>query len=574
MGAVSAICMMLGSLALFLYGMTLMSSSLQKVDASGLRRMISSMTSNPFKEILTGTFLTALIQSSSATTVMVVSFVNAGLLNLSNAVGFIMGANIGTTITAWIIALIGFKADISAFAIPLIAVGFVMVMSKKSRIKDFGLMIIGFSLLFMGLSFLQKSMPDLNANPQALAFIQQWTGWGFWSVLLFVFVGMVLTLIMQASSATMALTLIMVSMGWIPFDMATAMVFGENIGTTITANIAATVGNTQAKRTAVAHTFFNVFGVILGLIFFKPFIKIVSDLTVAMGFMDPMQPYSVTAAAGPAIAQSTYLYASAIVHTLFNVTNTLVLVWFIPQIVKFVCWIVPSKKEDEPMRLKFIQGGVLDTPELSLAQAKMEIVNFAVLMKRQYGYARSAIQECDSDKFDELFDKLSHYEEISDHIEFEIATYLNKVAEGDLSETAGRRVQAMYKIIGELESVGDSGYNIGRILQRKRSQGNIRFTAEMTARMMHMLDLLDEDFDIMAKNCELGYDRIQDISNAVNIEQRINEYRDNLREEHLINLEDKTYSYLTGVYYMDIITECEKIGDFMINVSEAIMEIK
>lgn len=574
MNVVQSILMMLGSLALFLYGMTLLSSSLQKVDSGGMRKIISSMTSNPFKEVLAGMGITALIQSSSATTVMVVSFVNAGLLTLTNAVGFIMGANIGTTLTAWIIALVGFRSNIAAFTIPLIALGFIMMMAKSSRTKYFGQMIIGFSLLFMGLSYLQHSMPDLNANPQALAFIENWTGWGFWSVLLFVGVGMVLTLIMQASSATMALTLIMVAMGWIPFDMATAMVLGENIGTTITANIAAAVGNIQARRAAVAHTFFNVFGVLLVLLLFKPFLAIVSDLTVWMGFFDPMQPYAELKAIDPAKTEQTYLYASAIVHTLFNVTNTLVLIWFIPQIVKFVCWVVPSRHDDEPMRLKYIQGGVMDTPELSLTQAKMEIVNFSVLMKRQYVYARDAVQNSDNDKFDEYFGKLSHYEEISDHIEYEIATYLNKVAENNLSENAGRRIQAMYKIIGELESVGDSGYNIGHIIQRMRAQGNVKFTPQMTDRMMHMLDLLDSAFDVMAENCKLGYDGVQDIANAIDCEQRINEYRDNLREEHLVNLENKSYSYLVGVYYMDVISECEKIGDFMINVSEAIIEIK
>ncbi|MCI2081723.1 MAG: Na/Pi cotransporter family protein [Bacteroidales bacterium] len=574
MNAISSILMMLGSIAMFLYGMTLMSSSLQKVNSGGLRRMISSMTTNPFREVMTGMGITAIIQSSSATTVMVVSFVNAGLLTLTQAVGFIMGANIGTTLTAWIIALFGFRANVSAFTIPFIALGFILMMSKSSKSKYFGQMILGLSLLFMGLSYMQKSVPDLSANPQAFAFIEHWTNWGFGSVMIFVLIGVIFTLIMQSSSATMAVTLIMVAMGWIPFSMATAMVLGENIGTTITANIAATVGNIYAKRAAVAHTFFNVFGVLLALALFKPLLKVVSQITMWMGFFDPMRPYSELQALDPAKAHETYLYASAIVHTLFNVTNTLILVWFIPQIVKFVCWVVPSRHEEEPMRLKYIQGGVLDTPELSLAQAKMEIVNFAVLMKRQYGYARSAIRESDSDKFDEYFEKLNHYEEVSDHIEYEIATYLNKVAENNLSETAGRRMQSMYKIIGELESVGDSGYNIGHIIQRMRSQGNVKFTTQMVERMMHMLDLLDDAFDAMATNCDLGYDRIQDISNAINCEQRINEYRDNLREEHLMNLENKAYSYLTGVYYMDIISECEKIGDFMINVSEAIIEIK
>ena len=564
MDAVFKILTLLGSLGLFLYGMTLMSEALQKVAGDKLRNILAAMTSNSVSRILTGLFITAVIQSSSATTVMVVSFVNAGLLSLVQSIGVIMGANIGTTFTAWLISLVGFKADIAVLAIPLIAFGFVFMMCKAKKKKSIGELIIGFSLLFLGLSSLKASVPDLQNSPEVLAFLQKWTNFGFGSTLLFVGIGTILTIVLQSSSATMALTLVMCNNGWIPFEMGAAMVLGENIGTTITANIAASVANVSARRAAMGHSVFNVFGVIWCLILFHPFLNVVSKIIMAMGLDNPL-------VAGA--SSNSVLYAISMVHTLFNIINTLLLVWFTNQIATLVTKIIKGKKDEEVFRLQFIQGGMLSTSELSLNQAKEEIVHYADICRRQYEYAKKAVNETDPEKFDALYKKLEHYEQVTDRIELEIAKFLDAVKDGVISEESARRIQAMYKIISELESVGDSGFNIARILQR-RNIHNMKFDEAMVKKLNYMLDLLNQGFEAMIYNLKKGYTQINDIANAQDIEQDINEYRNNLKEEHLLNLENKTYNYLTGVYYMDLVNECEHVGDFMINISEAIMEIK
>jgi phosphate:Na+ symporter len=551
----------LGSLGLFLYGMTLLSESLQKVAGDKMRSILAAMTSNSFKRVLTGLFITAIIQSSSATTVMVVSFVNAGLLSLTQSIGVIMGANIGTTVTAWIISLLGFKADISVLSIPLIGVGFAFMMSKSKKRKSIGELIIGFALLFLGLSFLKNSVPDLKSTPEVLEFIKEWTSFGFFSVLIFVAFGTLLTIVLQSSSATMALTLVMSSYGWIPFEMAAAMVLGENIGTTITANIAAAVANVSSRRAALAHTVFNLFGVTWVLILFNPILRLVSYITISVGGGDPF------------LSSDSTLYGVSFLHTLFNLTNTLLLVWFTPQIVKLVSYVIKAPKVEEVFRLQFIQGGLLSTAELSLTQAKHEIVNFAHLGQRQFEYVRSAIKDCDKDSFDGIFSKLEHYEQITDRVELEIANYLNNISEGEISEESGRRLQAMYTIISEIESIGDSGYNIARILQRKKVY-NSKFDPDMVKKLEHMLDLLDNAFKQMIFNLELGYKNLSNISGAEDAENSINEYRNHLKEEHLLNLENNVYNYQTGVFYMDVIAECEKVGDYIINVSEAIIEVQ
>ena len=565
MDTVFSILTLLGSLGLFLYGMTLMSEALQKVAGDKLRNILAAMTSNSLSRILTGLFITAVIQSSSATTVMVVSFVNAGLLSLVQSIGVIMGANIGTTFTAWLISLLGFKADIAVLAIPLIGFGFAFMMCKAKKKKSIGELIIGFALLFLGLSFLKDSVPDLQNSPEVLEFLQQWTGYGFGSILMFVAIGTILTIVLQSSSATMALTLVMCNNGWIPFEMGAAMVLGENIGTTITANIAAAVANVSARRAAMAHCVFNIFGVVWVLILFHPFLFVVSKIIMGIGMDNPL-----VAGASP----NSILYAISMVHTLFNICNTLVLVWFTNQIAQLVTKIIKGKKEEgEVFRLQYIQGGVLNTAELSLNQAKEEIVHYADICRRQYVYAKSAINETDPEKFDALYKKLEHYEQVTDRIELEIAKFLDQVKDGVISEESARRIQAMYKIISELESVGDSGFNIARILQR-RNIHNMKFDEPMIKKLNYMTELLERGFDAMIFNLKKGYTQINDIANAQDIEQDINEYRNNLKEEHLLNLENKTYNYLTGVYYMDLVNECESVGDFMINISEAIMEIK
>ena len=562
MSTVFQILTLLGALGMFLYGMTLMSEGLQKVAGSRLRSILSAMTANSFTRILTGTLITAIIQSSSATTVMIVSFVNAGLLSLTQAVGVIMGANIGTTVTSWLISLLGFTADISTLSIPLIGIGFAFMMFKSQKRKNIGEMIIGFAMLFLGLSFLKDSVPDLSSNPEAIAFIQKWTDWGFFSVLIFVLVGTVMTIVLQSSSATVALTLVMASQGWIPFEMAAAMVLGENIGTTITANIAASVGNISAKRAALAHTVFNVFGVIWVLALYKPFLWLVSKIVVGLGGEDPF------------VSSASLLYAISTVHTLFNLLNTCILVWFTPQIVKFVTWVLKGHKdEEEVFRLRYIQGGMMSTAELSLEQAEQEVVHFSEIVKKQYRYARQAVNEADDEnRFDELFKKLEHYEQITDRIEFEIAKYLSNIRESDLSQEGTNKLQAMYKIISELESMGDSGFNVGRILQRKNLHSQ-KFDEATVRKLNHMLDLVDVAIDSMIANLKEGFHHVINISNAQDAEHDINEYRDNLKEEHLRNIESEESSYLRGVYYMDLVSECERVGDFIINVSEALVEL-
>ena len=562
-------------MGMFLYGMNLMSSGLQKAAGDRLRGFLSAMTSNPFKRVMTGVGITALIQSSSATTVMVVSFVNAGLLTLVQAIGVIMGANIGTTITAWMVSLLGFKADISILAVPLMLLGFLFSNSKKNQHKNIGELIVGFSLLFLGLSFMKESVPDLKQTPEVLEFVKQWSGYGFWSVLIFLGIGTILTLILQSSSATMAITLIMLSMGWIPFPMACAMVLGENIGTTITANIAASVGNPSAKRAALSHTIFNVFGVIWALILFRPFLSLVGKIIELLGFPNPAAAdFSVTEPDGA--TGTAALYGLSMLHTLFNLINTLLLVWFTGLIAKIVSKIVkePENKEEKPYRLKYIAAGPLATPELATEQAIKEIVHFARISRNGLGYARAAINETEPDKFEELRSKLVKYEEISDRIEYEIASFLNAVSEGEISENTSYKIKAMYKIIGELESLGDSGESISRILSR-RNIHNKSFDPETIKKLNAMVDLVDNAYGVMIDNLTMAENAtLEEISNAYAAEDRINVLRDNLREEEINSLEDNRKNYQTSVYYMDIVSELEKMGDFMINISQALYKCK
>ncbi len=564
-----------GAMGMFLYGMNLMSAGLQKAAGDRLRGFLSAMTSNPFKRVMTGVGITALIQSSSATTVMVVSFVNAGLLTLVQAIGVIMGANIGTTITAWMVSLLGFKADISILAVPLMLLGFLFSNSKKNQNKNIGELIVGFSLLFLGLSFMKESVPDLKQTPEVLEFVRQWSGHGFWSVLIFLGVGTVLTLILQSSSATMAITLIMLSMGWIPFPMACAMVLGENIGTTITANIAASVGNPSAKRAALSHTIFNVFGVIWALILFRPFLGLVGKIIELLGFPNPAaNGFSVTEPDGA--SGTAALYGLSMLHTLFNLINTLVLVWFTGLIANIVTKLVkqPENKEEKPYRLKYINAGPLATPELATEQAIKEIIHFAQISRNGLGYARAAINETETDKFEELRGKLVKYEEISDRIEYEIATFLNAVSEGEISENTSYKIKAMYKIIGELESLGDSGESISRILSR-RNIHNKSFDQDTVKRLNAMVDLVDNAYNVLIINLNLAErGELEEISNAYAAEDRINVLRDNLRDEEINSLEDNRKNYQTSVYYMDIVSELEKMGDFMINISQALYKCK
>ncbi len=567
---------LLGALGMFLYGMNLMSSGLQKAAGDKLRGFLSAMTSNPFKRVMTGLGITAIIQSSSATTVMVVSFVNAGLLTLVQAIGVIMGANIGTTVTAWLVAWLGFKADISILAIPLMLFGFLFSNSKKDKRKNIGELIVGFSLLFLGLSFMKESVPDLQQTPQVLEFVKAWSSHGFGSVLIFLGFGTVLTLILQSSSATMAITLIMLSMGWIPFPMACAMVLGENIGTTITANIAAMVGNASAKRAALSHTIFNVFGVIWALILFRPFLAMVGKITeVIFGIPNPAATgFEVTNPNDPTATSA--LYGLSMLHTMFNTINTCILIWFTGLIEKIVVKLIkePENKEEKQFKLQYINAGPLATPELATEQAFNEIIHFAKISKNGLGYVRAAVNETDSDKFEELRGKLVKYEEISDRIEYEIASFLNAVSAGEVSERTSVIIKSMYKIIGELESLGDSGESISRILTR-RNIHNKKFDTDTIKKLNGMIDMIDMAYDAMIENLNLAFHgKLGEIANAYAAEDRINSLRNNLRDEEIESLDNNQKNYQTSVYYMDILSELEKMGDFMINISQSLYKTK
>lgn len=560
---------LLGALGMFLYGMSIMSSGLQKVAGDRLRGILTAITSTPFKGVMTGIGITALIQSSSATTVMVVGFVNAGILTLSQAIGVIMGANIGTTVTAWLVAWLGFKADISILAVPLMLFGFLFSNSKKPKRQNIGEFIVGFSLLFLGLSFMKNSVPNLNETPQVLEFVKMWSNYGFGSVLIFLTFGTVLTLILQSSSATMAVTLIMLSMGWISFDMACAMVLGENIGTTITANIAAFVGNIQAKRAAISHTIFNLFGVIWALVFFKPFLALVGACIGFFGLPNPAgDDFYVS---NPNSPESTAaLYGLSMLHTLFNLINMLILIWFVKYIEKAVVWIVkaPKNKDSEEFHLKYISAGPLAAPELAVDMAMSEIINFANITHSGFGYVRKAVQENDSDEFESLRNELVKYEEISDRMETEIASFLNEVPAGEISEKTSAKIKSMYKIIGELESLGDSGETVSRIISRRNIHKR-SFDAVTVRNLVEMVDTVNDAYNVMISNLtEAHKGKLSDITNAYNAERHINHLRNNLRDSEIEDVEIGSRSYNTSVYYLDLVNELERMGDFMINISQ------
>lgn len=539
---------------MFLYGMNMMSSGLQKAAGDGLRRFVSSITSNPLKGVATGLGVTAVIQSSSATTVMVVSFVNAGILTLTQAIGVIMGANIGTTFTAWIIALFGFKADISILAIPLMALGFILSISKKGRWRDIGEIVVGFSLLFLGLSFMKNSVPNLESSPEVLSFIQSWSGHGTWSVLLFVMVGTILTLVLQSSSATVALTLIILNMGWIKFDMAAAMVLGENIGTTITANLAAAVGNVNAKRAALAHTIFNVFGVIWAVALFPYFLGLIEWIIRSLGMSGSAE---------------TPLYSISMLHTVFNLINTGLLIWFIPLIEKTVRTIIKDKPSSEPVgKLVYINAGMVSTPELALTEAEKEVSHFGRIMMKGLGYVKEAVETSDSaEKFEPWREKLVKYEEISDRIEFEVVSFLNKINREGLSDNSALKIKAIYRIVGELESLGDSGEAISRLIARA-IEHNQKLTDEHRAKLEEMMALVSRAYEAMVYNLE-NADSISNIDNAVAAEVDINEKRDALREAELNRTDSNGESYFESVFYLALLEEFEKMGDFIINISQA-----
>ena len=549
---------LLGSLAMFLYGMKIMSEGLQKFAGDRLRNILTAMTTNRVTGVLTGVLITALIQSSSATTVMVVSFVNAGLLSLSQSIGVIMGANIGTTVTAWIISALGFKVDMAAMSLPLLAVGIPLLFSGRSNRKSIGEFIFGFSFLFMGLSLLKANAPDLGKNPEMLSFVQNYTDMGFASVILFVLIGTVLTMIVQASAATMAITLIMCANGWISFELGAALVLGENIGTTITANLAALTGNTQSRRAAMAHLVFNIFGVIWVLCLFKP---------VTMGVSWFVEDIMKTV--DPAVAVSFKLSAF---HTAFNICNVLILIWFVKFIEKTVCKIIPQKETEEEYRLRFITGGLLSTAELSIVQARKEINLFAERMSRMFGMLKDLLHETNENDFNKLFSRIEKYENISDNMELEIANYLNKVSEGRLSSESKLEIRGMLREVTEIESIGDSCYNLARTINRKRNGGN-DFTEKQYEHIHQMMQLTSDALAHMIAVVEDEH-RTVDVNKSFNIENEMNNYRAQLKNQNVVDVNNKEYDYQMGVHYMDIIGECEKLGDYVVNVVEARTNVK
>ncbi len=543
---------LVGSLALFLFGMKTMSEGLEKFAGDRLRSILAAMTKNRVMGVLTGILITALIQSSSATTVMVVSFVNAGLMTLSQSIGVIMGANIGTTVTAWIISAIGFKVNIAAFAIPLLAIGMPLIFSGKGNRKSIGEFIFGFSFLFMGLSFLQEAATEMNIGDMVAGMLAHVPQDSFLTIILFVIVGALVTMIVQASAATMAITLMLFGMN-IPgfgFEQAAALAMGQNIGTTITAFMASLTANTQARRAALAHMFFNVFGVVVFLIVFYPACNAVS------WFVDSV------------MGGGNDLFKLSAFHTAFNIINTLLLIGFVRQIEMFVCKVLPMKAQDEDYRLKFISGGLLSTAELSIMEAQKEIHHFADRCQKMFSFVADLMQTDDEVAFNKTFSRIEKYESITDTMEMEIAAYLNKVSEGRLSDTSKAQIQKMLRQITELESIGDSVYNLGRTLNRHRLHCQDAFTPEQTQHMKTMLQLVEGALEEMMKRIDLPVTRTS-ITKSINIEHEVNNYRKQLRNQNLHDVNAGLYSYQLGVFYVDFISECEHLADYVMNVVQA-----
>lgn len=542
---------LLGALALFLFGMKTMSEGLEKFAGDRLRNIISMMTKNRVMGVFTGIAVTALIQSSSATTVMVVSFVNAGLMSLVQAIGVIMGANIGTTVTAWIISAIGFKMDIATFAIPIMALAMPLIFSKKNKRKSVGEFLFGFAFLFMGLNYLQKSAEALNIGTLVANMLQHVSGDSIWVMILFVFVGAIVTMLVQASAATMAITLMLFDMH-IPgfgFHQAAALAMGQNIGTTITALMASFTANTQARRAALAHTFFNVFGVVVVLLIFYPFCNGIEWFVHNIMHV-----------------KSNDMFLLSAFHTAFNVFNTLLLIWFVNRIEQFICWLLPMKEKDKQEKgLLFISGGLLSTSELSIMAARKEIGVFADRLMRMMGMVKSLITAEKDTEFAEIFSKIGKYEQITDNMEVEIANYLAHVSEGRLSDESKADITHMLRIVDEMESIGDSAYHLGRTLERKRELQNTNFTDKQ---LQHINDMLK----VTTKSLEEMHDDLNKEPKSISLsahyetESELNELRNVFKAENIQSINNHEYDYQLGVFYVDFICECEKIGDYVINI--------
>lgn len=589
---------LLGAVGLFLYGMKVMSEGLQKAAGDRLRNILSAMTRNRFTGLLTGCSITALIQSSSASTVMVVSFVNAGLMTLAQSMAVIMGANVGTTFTAWIIALFGFKVNISAMILPLIALAVVLLFTNKSRAKSIGEFLIGFSFLFMGLDMISTYVPDLQSNPEMFAFLRQYATLGFTSILIFALVGLVVTAVIQSSAATFAITLIMCSKGWITFDLACALVLGSNIGTTITPILASMSGNVAAKRTAMGHLLFNLLGTVWCLCVFVPFAQMNAWLTEVIGQGNPEALYGFVSnleqtqpdlynhlfdnslPAGHdvlvkiASMQMSVSFGLSLFHTTFNLVNVAIMIWMTGLYVKIVEKLVPSRhRDDDEFTLKYISRGLLNASELGIAQAEKEIAVYGERVGRMITMAQTLIHTKEkSEDFNKLYSRLEKYEDISDRMELEIAQYLNRCAEGRLSNEGKLRVAAMLNIISEIESIADCCMGIGKILTRKIQSG-AEFNEEIYRNIDSLYVYVDQAMQLMLT-------QLRDIENisgktlmdSYNKEREINNFRNVLRGANVENINNKHYEYQAGIYYMDIVGDLEKTGDYIINVIDTLRD--
>ena len=587
---------LIGAIGMFLYGMKIMSEGLQKAAGDQLRNILSAMTTNRVMGVFTGFLVTAIIQSSTATTVMVVIFVNAKLLSLAQAIGVIMGANVGTTLTAWIISFFGFKVDMGLLAIPFIGLCIPLIFSKNNNRRYIGEFIMGFALLFLAIAYLKNSVPDLQSHPEILSFIQGYTSMGFGSVILFMLIGTILTIILQSSTATIAITIIMCTKGWVPLDIATAMVLGENIGTTITANIAAINANVQAKRAAFAHFIFNIFGVCWMLAVFFHFTDMVSWLVTKYGPGNPNELFNYLNTLSPEVIeqvtsnqkltdpgliaiqqkilslQVSVSYSLSLFHTLYNIANVLLMIWFVNAYVKICTFVIKPKKvnDEEEFQLKYISAGMFSTPELSLIQAKQEIALYGKRVHRMFGMVKDLYHENDSDKFLKLFGRIEKYEEISDSMELEIANYLTKVLEGRLSSYGKENVRLMLRTVSEIESVADACNNMAKAIKR-RNDGKSKFTDIQNKSIEHLFSICDKAIERMNELLEKPEHEItsNDITLSSNIENELNNYRDKLKNDNIESIDTKKYTYQDGIYYMDIVSECERLGDYVINVAQS-----
>lgn len=590
---------LIGSVGLFLYGMKLMSEGLQKAAGDRLRNILALMTNNRFVGALTGIIVTALIQSSSATTVMIVSFVNTGLLSLAQSMAVIMGANVGTTATTWIISLLGFKVNIAAFAIPLIAFAIPLLFSKKNSWKNWGEFLLGFAFLFMGLEYLNHSVPDLQSNPEIFATLQKYASWGFSSVLIFALIGAILTIVVQSSAVTFAIVLVMCSKGWITFELSAALVLGSNIGTCITPLIASISGNIWAKRAAMGHLMFNVLGSVWALALYYPFIKLIVWITSAItgnpddlysfvmtqepnvvnglinGTLDMSVPENKVLAAEFAAKQYYVSFGLSMFHTIFNLINISVMIWFTGLYVKIVTRLIPAKAnvEDEETHLTFLTTGLLSTAELSLLQARKEIQLYGERTLRMFGLVRNLFHEKDEKEFVSKFSRIQKYENISDRVEVEIANYLTKVADGRLSDESKHRLQMKLRVISEIESIADSCYNLARTMQRRTALQD-SYPEDLNSNIELMFNLVESSLENMCSILKKDHVTISEVNNTQNIENEINNYRNQLKQQNVVSLNEGAYTYPVSVTFMDLVVECEKLGDYVVNVIEALADTK